>query len=57
MEYGHQQAVADGVNVDYDVYKIRTRITEQGSTIEADFVIGQRDRATRAVRWERLGWY
>ncbi len=54
MEYGHQQAVADGVNVDYDVYKIRTRITEQGSTIEADFVIGQRDRATRAVRWERL---
>jgi len=28
MEYGHEQAVADGVNVDYDVYRIRTRITE-----------------------------
>ncbi len=32
MEYGHEQAVADGVNVDFDVYRIRTRITEQGAT-------------------------
>jgi type I restriction enzyme, R subunit len=32
MEYGHEQAVADGVNVDFDVYRIRTEITEQGST-------------------------
>src|SRR5207248_2883108 len=31
MEYNHQQAVADGVNVDYDVYRIRTAITEGGS--------------------------
>ena len=28
MEYGHEQAVADGVNVDFDVYRIRTEITE-----------------------------
>ena len=35
MEYGHEQAVADGVNVDFDVYRIRTAITEQGSTIDA----------------------
>jgi type I site-specific restriction endonuclease len=27
MEYGHEQAVADGVNVDFDIYKIRTQIT------------------------------
>ncbi len=56
MEYGHPQAVADGVNVDYDVYRIRTRITEQGSTIEAGSVeaVGKRDRETRAVRWEKL---
>ncbi len=56
MEYGHAQAVADGVNVDYDVYRIRTRITENGSTIEAgdDETVGKRDRATRALRWERL---
>ena len=49
MEYGHEQAVADGVNVDFDVYRIRTEITEQGSTIDAGFYVDQfRDRQTRA---------
>ena len=28
MEYDHKQAVADGVNVDFDTYRIRTDITE-----------------------------
>jgi type I restriction enzyme R subunit len=36
MEYGHQQAVADGVNVGFDVYRIRTKITDQGATVEAE---------------------
>jgi type I restriction enzyme R subunit len=56
MEYGHAQAVADGVNVDYDVYKIRTQITEAGSKVEAGpgEIIGRRDRATRKERWESL---
>ena len=55
MEYGHEQAVADRVNVDFDVYRIRTRITEGGATIEAgpDTVVGLRDRETREVRWEK----
>ncbi|MFM2091812.1 MAG: hypothetical protein RLZZ127_2301 [Planctomycetota bacterium] len=54
MEYGHAQAVADGVNLDYDIYRIRTRITEQGATAEGGpgEVIARRDKATRAVRWE-----
>ncbi len=30
MEYGHPQAVADGVNVNYDVYRIRTEVTRGG---------------------------
>jgi len=30
MEYGHAQAVADGVNVNYDVYRIQTEVSEQG---------------------------
>ena len=30
MEYNHERAVADGVNVGYDVYRIRTEIGEQG---------------------------
>ncbi|HST19784.1 MAG TPA: type I restriction-modification enzyme R subunit C-terminal domain-containing protein [Blastocatellia bacterium] len=56
MEYNHEQAVADGVNVDFDVYKIRTRITDHGSVVEAGpfETIGRRDRETRAVRWEKL---
>ena len=33
MEYDHERAVADGVNVDFEVYDIRTRITGQGATI------------------------
>jgi type I restriction enzyme, R subunit len=55
MEYGHEQAVADHVNVDFDVYRIRTRISGSGSTIEAgpDTVVGLRDRETREVRWEK----
>jgi type I restriction enzyme R subunit len=54
MEYPHEQAVADGVNCDFDVYKIRTKITGHGSTIEAGpgTVVGYRDRSTRKTRWE-----
>jgi type I restriction enzyme R subunit len=54
MEYGHEAAVADAVNVDFDVYRIRTEITERGSTVDAGLVTGYRDRQTREVRWEQL---
>jgi type I restriction enzyme, R subunit len=53
-EYGHAQAVADGVNVDFDIYRIRTRITEQGSKVDAGFWVDRRERETRRRRWERL---
>src|SRR6266545_3371364 len=54
MEYPHERAVADGVNVDFEVYRIRTKITQQGSVIEASDlpVLGVRDRRTRTLRWE-----
>lgn len=54
MEYGHEHAVADGVNVNYDVYRIKTAITEQGSGVEAGYYVDKRDRDTRKVRWEQL---
>jgi type I restriction enzyme R subunit len=54
MEYQRQRAVVDGVNVDGQVYRIRTAITERGSTVDAFEVVGKRDRQTRAVRWEQL---
>ena len=53
-EYGHADAVADGVNVDFDVYRISTAISEQGSMVEAGFYVDKRDRQTRATRWEQL---
>jgi hypothetical protein len=54
VEYDHERAVADGVNVDFEIYKIRTRITEQGDTVEAgtDTMLGFRNRRTRALRWQ-----
>ncbi len=39
MEYDHERAVADGVNVNYDVYRIKTAISDQGSKVEAGYYI------------------
>ena len=54
MEYTHEQAVADHVNVPYDVYRIQTRITSQGETIRAGYYVGKRSRKTRRERQEAL---
>jgi type I restriction enzyme R subunit len=54
MEYNHEQAVADGVNVGFDVYRIKTYISEHGSSVDAGLYVDKRDRQTRKVRWERL---
>jgi type I restriction enzyme R subunit len=54
MEYSHDQAVVDCVNVNYVVYRIRTRITDKGSAVEAGYYVDKRDRQTRRVRWEQL---
>lgn len=54
MEYSRKRAVADGINVDGQVYRIRTRITAQGSTVEAGEQVGKLHRSTRQRRWEEL---
>ena len=54
VEYPHEQAVADGVNVPFDVYQIKTCITQRGATVEAGQYVDKRDRETRAKRWEKL---
>lgn len=53
-EYSHERAVADGVNVGYEVYRIKTQITEKGSIVEAGNYIDKRDKLTREKRWEEL---
>ena len=54
MEYNHEKAVADGVNVGCDIYRINTAITQAGGKVEAGFYVDKRDRQTRQVRWEQL---
>lgn len=56
MEYGHEQAVADGVNVGFDLYRIRTRITEEGAALEGKpgRFVPHRDRRTRSRRYAEL---
>lgn len=52
FSYNHEQAVADNVNVDFDIYRIRTRVGEHGSVISADgeTVVKFRDRLTGQTR-------
>jgi len=54
MEYGHEEAVADNVNVDFDVYDIRTKVTKVGNVIPKGETIIKRDKRTREKRWEKL---
>lgn len=54
MQYGHDEAVADGVNVDFDVYRIRTRVTENGATIVVDDTGVYVDMRHKLTRKERL---
>lgn len=56
-EYPYERSVADGVNVGYEIYRIRTRVTEEGGTVETEetgFQVPVRDKRTRKVRYEQL---
>jgi len=53
-EYTYPQSVADGVNVDFDLYRIKTEISQQGSTIDAGTIVPKVDRRTRVQRLEAL---
>lgn len=53
-EYGHARAVADDVNVPFEVYRIRTKVTEGGATVEAGEYVYRRDKRTREERLEQL---
>src|SRR5699024_6399926 len=50
----YQQAVDDGVNVDFDVFRIRTELGEQGGSIPAETVVPVKDRKTRRQRYQEL---
>ena len=51
-EYSHEMAVADGVNVGYDVFIIDTKISQQGAKIWKGEYVEHRERLTRKKRME-----
>ncbi|MFU8845114.1 MAG: type I restriction-modification enzyme R subunit C-terminal domain-containing protein, partial [Bacteroidales bacterium] len=53
-EYSHEEAVADGVNVGYEVYTIETEITANGAKLLAKEFVDVRNRLTRQKRWTQL---
>jgi type I restriction enzyme R subunit len=55
-EYSYDDSVADGVNVGYDVYRLRTQVGTAGASLEEnpEYLLGKRDRQTRQVRWESM---
>ncbi|GLW44680.1 type III restriction endonuclease subunit R [Streptomyces sp. NBRC 14336] len=54
-QYTYEQAVADGVNVDFDIVRLNTTIREDGGAkIEAGTTVRIRDRQTRTQRYEEL---
>ena len=56
QDYSHAKAVADGINVGYDIYRIKTRITEEGGAVlaEAGAYVPRRDRRTRKTTHAEL---
>ncbi|MFF8937231.1 DEAD/DEAH box helicase family protein [Streptomyces paradoxus] len=53
-EYSYEQAVADGVAVDYTTYRIKTAISEQGSVIPVETHVPIKNRRTRRRQYEEL---
>lgn len=53
-EYTYPQSVADRVNVDFDLYRIRTEISGHGGRIEAGTIVPKVDRRTRKERLEAI---
>ncbi|MEE6259298.1 DEAD/DEAH box helicase family protein [Plantactinospora sonchi] len=53
-EYTEEEAVADGVGLDFDTYRIRVRDTAAGGRIEAGPVVPTWERRTRAERHQEV---
>ena len=53
-QYPYERSVADGVNVPYEIFRIRTDIGEHGGSIPKGYQVPVRDKRTRAERYEEL---
>ncbi|TLD87174.1 DEAD/DEAH box helicase [Helicobacter sp. MIT 03-1614] len=55
-QYDLEKSILDKVNVGYEIFRIKTQISEQGSIIEAnaEFQVPFRDKDTRKIGYESL---
>jgi type I restriction enzyme, R subunit len=53
-QYPYERSVVDGVNVGFEIFRIRTEIGERGATVKAGYDLPVRDKRTRAERYETL---
>ena len=53
-DYPYEKSVADGVNVDYQVLRIKTEVSENGGKIDKNFEVPVRDRKTRKIFYESI---
>ena len=53
-EYPLERSIADKVNVDCEIFRIKTQIGEQGGKVEAGFTVPVRDKKSRKVIYENL---
>ncbi len=53
-EYPLERSIIDKVNVDCEIFRIKTKIGEYGSKVEAGFTVPVRDKKTRKTIYEQL---
>jgi type I restriction enzyme, R subunit len=53
-EYPYERSVIDGVNVSFEIFRVRTRITERGGRVEPGYEVPVMDKKTRRRRYEEL---
>ena len=53
-EYSQEDAIADGVNVGYNVFQIETEISNQGASIWKGEYVDIREKLSRKKRWEQI---
>ncbi|MAG07377.1 restriction endonuclease subunit R [Candidatus Pacearchaeota archaeon] len=53
MEYGHKEAVMDNVNLDFEVYDIKTKITGEGGNIPKGINLSKINMRTKEETWAK----
>lgn len=53
-EYPYERSVADNVNVGYDIFRIKTAISDKGGKVESGYTIPKIDKRTRHKIYETL---